>query len=111
MSDDEKDAQIGRAVQEYQEAKINLAHLNRKRGLVIETYELFGALLAKPSAFNVQYLRDRQLRHADGSNISHVAHLMNASDLIALLTEIEEAAKRLKSASDAMKGLGLANIE
>jgi len=111
MGEDEKLAQIGRAVQEYQDAKINLAHLDKKNGEIADVYILIGTLLGQQSSFNTAYLRDRQLRRMDGANIPQIGYLMNTQDLIGFLSEREQARIRLKSAGEAMRALGITNLE
>ena len=94
MSEDDKQAQVGAAVMEYQAAKLNLAHVERGMQAVASAYRAFGNALEND--------RDRIKIVDDFPSIEYSTEssnrLMNGAELAKLVNERNAAVTRKESA-------------
>ena len=111
MSGEEKAGQISEAVQEYEAAKVGLAHLKQKVSRVARTYRDCSEALSRDFPFDRESIEEGILKLPYGRNQNSPAFLLDQTGLIALLREKEQAEARLKKASDAMKALEITNLE
>ncbi len=110
MSDEEKTIQIGKAVTECQEAKINLAEVEHRVKRVAEAYkEAARSFETPPPSAEPQvvdgrveflYLRDKGI--AD--------FLMNGAELAELLKERDSARSRVEAAAHLLTSLGITTL-
>lgn len=101
MSEEEKDAQLGRAMRSYQQTKENLGHLEHKVKTVIDAYHRIGAVY--PGDLDVS---NERVWHGRAP-LLEPGLLMNEKELVALLTEQKQAKKNLADADALLKTLGV----
>ena len=100
MTEEEKMLQIGRATEELQSAKINLAHLKQKIKIVSQIYTEAGRTLSEISKDMHSFeIKDG---HFHLSYASHIKadiseNLLNEQALVSLITEYENAIKEVDS--------------
>jgi hypothetical protein len=113
MSGDEKAEQIGRAVTEYQTAKVELAHLEQKIRKIGEAYTEVGQALSERSS-----MRDFKIegghfhflyRRTENENLA--ASLLNEQALVAVIIERDSARKRVSELRSRLNALGITNLE
>jgi hypothetical protein len=112
MTGEEKAAQIGAAVQKYQDAKVCLAHLDRSVGAVAEAYTDCGESLKRNPPNDSSYsVENGKLKLTYAKSADQAELLLDEAGLIALLDEREQARIRLKAAGDEMKSHGITSLE
>jgi len=110
MSGDEKAAQIGNAVSEYQTAKIELAHIEKKIETIFETYRTVGACMDK-SRGTVEPPKIKEGKLDLGWRSFDPGNLLNSADLIAVIKERDTAQARLDDARREMRDLGITGVD
>ena len=110
MSDEEKAIQIGKAVTECQEAKINLAQIEHKVKQVAEAYkEAARSFEIPPSSGEPQVVNGRveflYLRDKGTADL-----LMNGAELAELLKERDSARSRVEAAANLLTSLGITTL-
>ena len=111
MNGNGKAAQIGAAVQEYQNAKIDLAHIKQIISRVADAMKECGESLVQDFQLEKPLGKDESVNLPDGKYRSGLSLLVNRSGYLKLLREGNDALSRLKKASDEMKALGITNLE
>jgi hypothetical protein len=111
MSEDEKNAQIGAAVSEYQAAKIALAHIEKKIEKVFWAYREVGRTMDKShGTISEPKLENGTLKFGlYGSNLD-ASDILNATDLAAVVAERDQARMRLRIAAESMTSLGINGV-
>jgi hypothetical protein len=113
MSGDEKAMQVGQAVQAYQAAKIECAHIERKIDRVGAAYRVIGGFigLQTPEAHQPRMAGEKLHLHSSASDDDFFRFLLNEHELTELFAERD----RLRSARDlarkAMNQLGIVGID
>src|ERR1035441_3491777 len=108
MSEDEKNAQIGAAVSEYQAAKVDLAHVEKKISNVFTAYRQAAATMDS-SHGTIAEPRLENGKVVFGWNKEIVASdILNVRELAPLLEERDKARARLAKAQKGLADLGLA---
>src|SRR5579862_267842 len=111
MNGNGKAAQIGAAVQEYQSAKVDLAHIKQIISRVADAMKECGDSLVRDFHLEKCLREDESVNLPHGMNQKGTSLLVNKSGYLKLLREGNDALTRLKTASDAMKALGITNLE
>ena len=87
MSEEEKAAQIGNAAIEYQTAKVELAHIERKILTIFAAYSTVGACMDKEEGtVDLPQVRNGKLDFGKSWRAGSFdqANLLNAADLLSL---------------------------
>jgi hypothetical protein len=112
MSGEEKAAQIGAAVTEYQDAKVNAAHIDKKISMVADAFYVAAeALRNNRTMVDAPIIEADMLRFPYSKNPNCAQLLLNEAGLIKLLREREGAQQRLKKAHEEMTSLGITNLQ
>lgn len=114
MSGEEKAAQIGNAAIEYQAAKVELAHIEKKLLTIFSAYSTAGECLNKgKGTVELPRVRNGKLDFGQSWRAGNFdqANLLNAADLILILKEHDESSDRLARAKREMVDLGIAGID
>src|SRR5690242_3563697 len=113
MSGDEKNAQIGAAVSEYQAAKVEVAHIEQKIARIFATYLSAGKSMDKQhGSIQEPKLYDGKLVMGWwGHEKLSTDDLLNAEALAGVIAERDKARQRLKAAKDKMENLGITGIQ
>jgi hypothetical protein len=115
MTTEDKNAQIGAAVLEYQTAKAELGHLDQRIDHVFTVYREVGKTMDRHSHSPVEYptIADGKLKLGwfySNTKMDLSTDLLNEKELISLVQERDEAHARLERAKAAMDRLGVSNI-
>lgn len=110
MSEDEKNAQIGVAVSEYQRAKVEVAHVERRIESVFQAYRAAGATMDSQRGTVHEPTLDNNGAIQFGYAKVTASDILNAQDLAALIQERDRARSRLAKARDAMNSLGVTGL-
>jgi predicted ATP-grasp superfamily ATP-dependent carboligase len=114
MSGDEKEQQIGRTVTEYQRAKVDLAHLEKKLKTVAEIYQEVSKAVLHPISGSGDYeVEDGKfkLRYALHENLNPADFILGHDALVALVGERDEAKKKADDLHAQLKSLGITSLE
>lgn len=111
MGEDDKNAQIGAAVSEFQKAKVHLGHIETRITDVFRAYREVGATMdsdqGTPSEPQLEHGRVKFGGYAANINASDI---LNERDLALLLAERDRARARLKEAGRVMQSLGVTDL-
>lgn len=111
MGEEEKAAQIGAAVTEYQAAKVECAHVDKKIESVSATYREAGAAMDKNRGSGSEpTITDTGIRFGYGNDRMDIRNLLNGSELFDLLQERDKARARVDKAKKAMNDLGITAV-
>lgn len=113
MGEDEKAQQIGRAVSEYQTAKVDCAHIEQKVKRIFDTYQAAGDSMdsRKGSGLGEARLENGKVKLAWWSPEKFsVSDLLNETDLAVVLAERDKARERLERAKKVMVSLGITGV-
>ena len=110
MGDDEKVLQVGLAVSEYQAAKVNCAHIDKKIDRVFRAYRAAGETMDVHSRRAEPKLIDGKVKFDWCSYDVSTSDILNESDLAVLLAERDAARKRLEEAKNSMHSLGMTSV-
>jgi hypothetical protein len=112
MGEDEKAAQVGHAVQEYQAAKIECAHIDQKINKVAESYRLVGNAIGFSVAENRQpQIVDGKLKFEFPGVADHQLLLPNEPELTQLLIEREQSRAIRDDAKRRLNDLGIVGLD
>ena len=113
MSGEEKAAQIGLAVTEYQTAKVELAHVQKKVSTVADAYSIAADSMKNggKSPMDRPHIEMNTVKFPYSRNPNCAPTLLNEAGVIALIRELESAEQRLKKADEEMKALGITNMQ
>lgn len=113
MSDDEKKAQIADSVSEYQEAKVNTAHVERKLLSIFRAYRILGERVnEEKGTVSLPLVRDGKVDIGNSWKEQKFSQsdLLNAADLVQVLNEHRQCCSRLERARRGMADLGINSI-
>jgi hypothetical protein len=110
MSGEEKAAQVGTAVEEYQAAKVDLAHIERRAKEISEAFKRYAEALKEQGAMFRLRVENGRIKHPYGGE-PKANLLMNESELIVFLAEWDAAIERKEHAAREMKALGITSVE
>ncbi len=111
MNGDEKNAQIGEAVSEYQTAKIEVAHIEQKIDKVFLAYREAGNTMDRQHRTPQEpILVDGKIKFGWYTANVTAADILNEADLATLIVERDKARQRLKMAKDIMNKLGITGV-
>ena len=112
MTIDDKNAQIGVAVSEYQAAKVDLAHIEQKIERVFLAYREAGSMMdrQKRSPLQEPTIVDGKISFGWYTTAVTAADILNEADLLVLVAERDKARQRLKVAKDRMNNLGIVGM-
>ena len=111
MSNDEKNAQIGEAVSEYQAAKVDLAHIEEKIHRIFKAYREIGATMDKNRGTTFEpTLENGQIKFGYHPGQVNPADILNVNDLAMVIAERDKARQRLASVRDTLNRLGITGI-
>ena len=111
MGEDEKNAQIGAAVSEYQQAKIEVAHIEQKIERIFAAYREAGRTMDKHhGSISEPQLVDGGVKFGWYAPNLSANDILNASDLAVVIGERDQARKRLKDATQKMNSLGITGV-
>jgi hypothetical protein len=112
MSGEEKAAQIGNAVSEYQTAKVELAHIEKRIETVFSTYLKAGASMDRSRGTpSPPRFKDEQLIIGWYGGDVHLNNLLNAEELAKIVRERDEAQARFIRAKKSMEALGITSVD
>jgi tetrahydromethanopterin S-methyltransferase subunit G len=111
MSEDEKNAQIGAAVAEYQQAKIEVAHIEEKIDRIFKAYREAGGTMDKHrGTVSEPTLIDGKVKFGWYAPNVSAADILNETDLAVVIDERDKARKRLDEAHRKMRSLGITGL-
>jgi hypothetical protein len=110
MSDLEKAQQIGEAVSEYQAAKVEAAHVEKKVEKVFHTYRQVGETMDTRRGTTYEPTIVNGKIQFGYSSFLNASDLLNGDDLMKVLEERDQARKRLSEATKAMHSLGITGL-
>jgi hypothetical protein len=111
MTADDKNAQIGAAVSEYQGAKIEVAHIEQKIEHVFLAYREAGNTMDKAQRTPQEpTIVDGKVKFGWYTGKITAADLLNEKELIPLIMERDKARVRLEEAQKAMSRLGITGV-
>lgn len=115
MTTDDKNAQIGAAVLEYQTAKAELGHLDQRIDHVFAVYREVGKTMDRHAHSPIEYptIVDGKLKLGwlySSMPMTLSTDLLNEKDLTALAQERDAARNRLEKAKAALDRLGVSNL-
>ena len=111
MSDDEKNAQIGAAVSEFQKAKVHLGHIEKRITDVFRAYREVGATMdSDQSTPSEPQLENGRVKFGGYAASVNPTDILNEKDLASLLAERDRARARLKEAGRVMQSLGVTDL-
>lgn len=117
MSEDEKNAQIGVAVSEYQAAKAEVGQVEKKVENVFLAYRAAGALVDPHHGITPhggptieEGKEEKPPRVRFGYESVDASLLLNEGDLIVLIRERDAARSRLAKAKQTMNTLGITGV-
>ena len=109
MSGEEKAAQVGEAVQNYQAAKVEHAHIQTKIKKVFTAYIEAGRSMDERQGTTMEpKLVNGKLQLGYGRE--NPADLMNEKELTALIEERDKARSALNQARETMNALGITGV-
>jgi hypothetical protein len=112
MSGDEKNAQIGAAVSEYQAAKIEVAHIEQKLDRIFKAYRDAGGTMDRQRGTTSEpTIENGKVKFGWGYEKINPADILNVTDLAVVIEERDKARQRLRVAKDAMTRLGITGVE
>ena len=114
MSDEEKKIQIADAVSEYQSAKVDTAHIERKLLSIFRAYRILGEHMNEDNGtVSIPIVRDGKLDIGNSwkEHKFSQSDLLNAADLIQVLNEHRQSCSRLERARGEMADLGINNVK
>lgn len=111
MSEDDKNAQIGASVSEYQKAKVHLGHIERRIMDVFRAYHEAGATMdSEQGTISEPQLENGRVRFGGYAANVNAADILNEKDLAVLLAERDHARARLKEATRILQNLGVSDL-
>jgi hypothetical protein len=112
MGSDEKAAQVGEAVTEYQAAKVACAHIDLKIRKVFDLYLSAGNSMDWKSdkTFEPTITGDGKLKLGLFVHPGPYPELLNESELTVLVIERDAARSRLDQARKTMESLGITSV-
>lgn len=111
MSDAEKAAQIGNAVTEYQNAKTDLAHHEKKIETIFRNYMEVGACMDRSrGTIDPPRVKDGKLDLGWRGSKIDPSLLLNASELTKVVQERDEAQERFDRARRGLNDLGITGL-
>jgi hypothetical protein len=111
MSGEEKAAQIGIAVTEYQTAKVELAHLEKILETIFKTYLDLGSCMDRSrGSVERPRIKDGKLSFGWRAHDFDPTNLLNAEDLMKVLREQETAQARFDAAKKTLTDLGITGL-
>jgi hypothetical protein len=111
MTADDKNAQIGAAVSEYQVAKVEAAHIEQKIDKVFLAYREAGNTMDRQNRTPQEpTLVDGKIKFGWYTGKVSAADILNEADLAALIVERDKARKRLEDAKKVMTSLGITGL-
>jgi hypothetical protein len=109
MSGDEKEQQLGKALQEYSAAKVALAHLDKKLKSVGSAYKQCGQVISEVTSGRLS-VENGRLRVPYATDFDGV-FLLDESGLVKLLNEKAEAEQAVRQLGQQLKDLGVSNVQ
>lgn len=111
MSGDEKNAQIGAAVSEYQAAKVEVARVEQKVERVFKAYRDAGGTMDRNHGSTSEpTLENGKVKFGWSNDKIAATDILNVGDLAVLIEERDKARKRLKEAKQLMNSLGVTGL-
>jgi hypothetical protein len=111
MSGEEKAAQVGEAVLEYQSAKVAVAQLERKIATLADAYTNCANSLKRRMPADEIKREGERLKFLHTDPAENGSRLLNDVGLLALLEDQEKAENRRQVASEAMRALGITSVD
>ncbi|MFZ0632432.1 MAG: hypothetical protein WA399_14165 [Acidobacteriaceae bacterium] len=112
MSGDEKAAQIGHAVSEYQTAKVELAHIKKKIDDIFRAYRQIGETMASSrGSGNEPRFVNGKLQFGWRPDMPESALLLNIAELSDVVRERDIVQTRFDAAQKALQDLGITGIQ
>ncbi|MGA9986244.1 MAG: hypothetical protein WA383_14565 [Terriglobales bacterium] len=111
MTADDKNAQIGAAVSDYQTAKVELAHIEQKIDKVFLAYREAGNTMDRYNKTpHEPTLENGRVKFAWYTKDVTAADILNEQDLAVLINERDTARVRLEHAKTIMTRLGITGV-
>lgn len=110
MSGDEKAQQVGQVVTQFQQAKVDLAHLEQKLRKIGNTCSAVGRALSGESSSVDEYSVEI-LRYSSHLNINPSVELLTEESLLAVISERDKLKKLVSELLAQMRALGITNLQ
>lgn len=111
MSGGEKATQIGAAVQELQDAKVEVAHIEQKVAALAAIYGECATALKERPPFEILGIEHGKLKFKRSFTPVDLSRLLDEAGLYALIEERSKARLRQEKAAAAVRALGITTVE